>query len=490
MQQGRRFALDVSWVLVSSAVNLVLGFVLRIVLARWLGSFDLGLYTLVLTVQELAILVAGMGVAAALTKYIAEYRNDKDTLSRMVYSGFTVTAIFSLIGALLLYFLASPISGFFSMPELAHLLRILAFSLPFTIINQSLLGLENGLRRMNYYAGQLMIRSFLIFTSTTILTLLGYGVEGTVYGIVISMVATSAWGLYVARKFLHFASGDIIKHIRKLTWFGFQIFGTSSANYLLTYADTIMIGFFLSATEVGYYSIAVTMGVVFTMLPQAIQQNTFPMTAQYWYEKNYSALKMMVDKSMKYAAVVLLPLGLLFAFFAEDITTKVFGAEYIASVSPFLILLIAKVIRGATFMPIGASFSSIGRPDISLKLNSLELVMDVLLNWLLIPRYGITGAAAATATSLLIGTLISINLLPKLQAKLDYKWYGAALGLAGAAYVTYWGVSKLINHYAVGSVLFIGYCVLILRVFLTVEDREFFKSLLSPIFHRSKKNTE
>ena len=77
MQQIKKFTFDVSWVLVSSAVNLALVFILRIILARWLGSFDLGLFTLVLTVQELATLIAGQGIMTSLTKFVAEYREDE-----------------------------------------------------------------------------------------------------------------------------------------------------------------------------------------------------------------------------------------------------------------------------------------------------------------------------------------------------------------------------------------------------------------------------
>ena len=86
----RSFIFDVSWVLVSSAVNLVIVFFLRIILARWLGAFDLGLYTMVITVQEIATLVAGLGISVALTKYVAEYQDTKDRLFQIISSAFII----------------------------------------------------------------------------------------------------------------------------------------------------------------------------------------------------------------------------------------------------------------------------------------------------------------------------------------------------------------------------------------------------------------
>jgi stage V sporulation protein B len=487
MQQGRKFAFDVSWVLLSSAINLVFGFVLKILLARWLGSFDLGLYSLVLTVQELGALVAGIGISSALTKFVAEHQDNKDRFSQIVFTSLIMTVFFAILATILLYFLAPVVASFFKMPQLAHLLKILAFSFPFMMINQSTLGLENGLRRMKYYSAQLIMRSFLMFALIVALTWAGFGVEGTVYGLVFAWVATSIWGVYLARGFIHIASGDFQKNTRTLLSFGVQVFGTSSVSTLMTYADTIMVGYFLTATDVGYYNVALSMVMLFTVFPQAVQLNTYPMTAHFWYSKNFEALREMIDKSMKYSAVIMLPFGLFFAFFAKEITTVVFGAEYLSSVTPFLILLLAGVMRSATVTPVGASFTAIGRPDIGLKVSTLLLILYIPLNWFLIPRYGITGAAMASTTIFMIGTFISIGLLPMLRFKFDFKWYGTAIGFAGMSYAIYWGLSKFINQYIVGVIVLIAYIYLIIKVFLTREDRTFIASLVKSVLTRRKK---
>jgi O-antigen/teichoic acid export membrane protein len=477
MQQTRKFAFDVSWVLISSAVNLALGFALRIILARWLGSFDLGLYTLVLTVQEFATLIAGMGIMTALTKYVAQYRDDKNALFQIVFSAFTLTLFFAIVAGLLLYFLATTIAGIFHTPQLAHLLRILSISLPFIIINQTSLGLENGLRRMKYYAAQIMMRSFLMIVFIVVLVWLGYGVEGTVWGLVFAIAGTSIWGLYLAREYYHLNYHNFIKNVKTLISFGIQVFSVETVNVLVSYTDILMIGYFLTATEVGYYSIAVSMGMLFYIFPQAVQKMTFPLTAEYWYANDFESLRKMFDKSMKYTACILLPLGLFFTLFAREITTTVFGAEYIYSVSPFLILLIDRVLRGSTITPVGASFSGIGRPDISLKVDSVSLVMNAFLCWLLIPRFGIIGASMATATSMLTAAAIYTKLLPKLKVKLDFRWYGLAVGLLGTAIAVNWIGAKFINHYVVASIIFVAYVILVLRFFLTREDRNLLKSL-------------
>ena len=185
----------------------------------------------------------------------------------------------------------------------------------------------------------------------------------------------------------------------------------------------------------------------------------------------------MFDKSVKYITCILLPIGVLFALFAKEIITTIFGSEYIQSVTPFLILLIARVFKDTTITPMGSSFAGIGRPDIGLKVDSLSLVLNVLLCWLLIPRFGILGASMATTISLLVGNIVYVKLLPLLTVKLDYKWYGLAFGLAGVALAVNWIGVQFINHYIVSSIIFIAYATLVLTVLATREDRDFFRSL-------------
>ena len=74
-----------------------------------------------------------------------------------------------------------------------------------------------------------------------------------------------------------------------------------------------------------------------------------------------------------------------------------------------------------------------------------------------------------------------------IRVKLDYRWYGAAIGLAGLAIAVNWIGAKFINHYVVGSVILVAYIMLVFRVLLTREDRNLLKSLVNSVLRRIKK---
>ena len=75
MQPSKKFAFDVGITFLASVVTLPLGFVITVALGRYLGAGDLGLYRLTSTIYGIAMLVAAIGIPAAMIKYVAEFKN-------------------------------------------------------------------------------------------------------------------------------------------------------------------------------------------------------------------------------------------------------------------------------------------------------------------------------------------------------------------------------------------------------------------------------
>jgi len=485
MEQVRKFAFDVGWGLVSSTVTLVIAFLLRIVLARWLGAADLGLYTMVVTIYGFATIVATLGIPVALTKYVAEYKDDRDILLQTTSAALISSIIFGLMVGALIFALSGILAGVFHMPELARLLKILAVVFPFTCILQTLVGLFNGLRQMRTYAYLEISRSLLMILSIVALVWSGFGVEGAVMGLTISFIGACIFGLYLSRSFLHLNLQSLIQNVKKIVLFGSQITGVNALNLVTIQADIILIGYFMADKDVGYYGVAVSLSAFFMLVPHAFQRITYPATSEYWSQNNHQALRIMIDRSMKYSACILLPLGLGLGFFAEEIITILFGQEFIYAALPLCILLIVRVIGGSTSNPVGGSITGAGRPDIVLKLNALSCGINIVLNILLIPRYGITGAAIATTISLLAQAAIYLILMSRiLRVRIDIKWYARAMGFACIAIALFLIGIKLINPYIVGGIILCGFIILVFKVFLTKEDRATLGSLARSLVSR------
>jgi O-antigen/teichoic acid export membrane protein len=184
----RKFAFDVSWVFISQVITLATGFLLSIILGRFLGAAPFGLFTMTLTIYTIASIIGGIGIPVAIVKYVAEYKEDNDKLNIFVSCGIINSAIFGAIVGSVLFALSSALAGIFNMPELADLIKIVAFSLPFLVVNNALLGLLNGLREMKSYSLRTVIRSALLLGFTILLVGVGFGIKGAVLALLLSEV--------------------------------------------------------------------------------------------------------------------------------------------------------------------------------------------------------------------------------------------------------------------------------------------------------------
>jgi len=238
-----------------------------------------------------------------------------------------------------------------------------------------------------------------------------------------------------------------------------------------------LIGFFLTANDIGLYSVAVGFSTFFWIIPNAIQTVTYPATSEYWAKNDHVAMQKMMDKSMKYTACVLFPIGLGAGFFAEDIVTIVFGGEFVNAALSLQILIVGTVILGIV-KAIGGSIAGVGRPDIGLKIVGIAAIINIILNVLLIPYFGIIGAAIATAISLsLVGFLGLLLTIKIVKVKIDFKWFAKIIGITFLAILVFMYV-EFVNKYLLGMTILFIYVLILIMLLLTKEDRIYFKELL------------
>jgi O-antigen/teichoic acid export membrane protein len=114
------------------------------------------------TIYGIAMLVAAIGIPAAMIKYVAEFKDDRTKSNQIVSSG-VITSLFLGIGPIAFFYFSSGIfAGIFNMWGLSGLLKILSPVFPFALVGSALLGLLNGLREMKKYAVATIIRLFAI----------------------------------------------------------------------------------------------------------------------------------------------------------------------------------------------------------------------------------------------------------------------------------------------------------------------------------------
>jgi len=483
----KKFTFDVGWVFASTVMIFLLHFLQNPIMARYLGPDGFGLYSMVLIVASIISLIAGLGIDGAIGKYVAEHKDDVTRVHALFSSGLITTIVLGVISSVVLFILSDTLASIFNMPLLSHLLKLYALIFPFSLAYGVILGLLNGLREMKYYSLINALQGFLTFSFIVALLVVGFGVEGAVIGNMLAIIASTGIAILIMKNFTFFTLYKFKESSKKLTVFGSQLMLGNAINIINYQADILLIAYFLTATDVGYYAVAVSLSRFFWRVPDSIQRVSFPTSTEYWAKGKFDSLNKMIDKSMKYSACLLLIVGLGVWFFAEGIIVFLFGPAFFSAILPLRILLIGTVLF-SIFKTIGGTLPAIGRPDLGFMTNAIGAIANVVLNVLLIPRFGIAGAAIATITSLIIIEILSVYFIIKLtKVAIDVKWYVSLFTITLLAMAAFSACSDWIGIYIFGSIILSIYAILIFMFFLTKEDKETFVGLIRSIVFREDK---
>ena len=482
---ARKFAFDVSWVFISQVVTLATGFLLSVILGRFLGAAPFGLFTMTLTIYTIASMVAGIGIPTAIVKYVAEFKENKEKLNIFVSCGVVNSVIFGAIAGTVLFTLSNTLANVFNMPELTGLIEIIAFSLPFLVVNNTLLGLLNGLREMKSYSFRTVFRSALLLGFTILFVGIGLGIKGAVLAVLSSEVGTLFLLIFISRNFFNFVIQDYVKTTRELVKFGSQLFLASAIYMVNTYTDTLLVGFFLMDKDVGIYAIAIALSKSFLIIPGSLSTVTYPAISEYNSKGSHESVGNLINKSMKYSLIILSILGILIVFFSKDIILLLLKPEFLPAVTPIAILILGMIFFGS-MSSIGSAFTAVGRPDIPFKTNMFAAVVNLSLDVVLIPILGITGAAIGTATSFSVLTILAIYLLNKiLNVKIDVRWYAKVLSTIALIIAAFFIFKDWMNLYLLISILFGGYLTLVSKFLITRDDRKDFWKMAKQILKKS-----
>lgn len=423
MTETKRFLFDVSKSFISSIVALFTGFFITVLLGKYLGAEELGLYRMSYTVYGIVLMFASLGFPAAITKYVAQNQKNKKKISQILSVSILISVFMGILLIILFFIASNYISFVFNMPNLRILLRVFSLAFPFALLNSMMFGFLNGMRKLKEYSIAMITQNTLIFLFTLPLVYYGLKSLGVAIGVIFSSVITFFILSYFNREYIKRNLLNFFPTFKELSKFGIKIVGIGSISEINNRLDIVMIGYFLNPIQIGYYAVSIATSKFILIVPSSIQTITYPATSSYWHEKNFLSLNKMLNKSIKYSTLILTSIGLINIFFLKNIILLLFSKDFFYSIIPFYILLLGEIVKGGLVQPIGGSLAAIGKPGIDLKITLGITLTNATLNFILIPKFGISGAAIATTTALMLGTISTLYFNIKyLSFKIDYKW--------------------------------------------------------------------
>lgn len=401
----RKIAKGAGFVLIGTLIGRAFGYGSRLIIAR-LGASDYGLVALGFAVMSIAAILSMVGMQSGVIRYVSFYKGkeDKGRIKGTIISALKITLPLSLFFAFILFWYAGWISiHVFHDANLTPILRIFAIGIPFSVLASNLLSATVGFQDMRYnvYA-QYIFQEPLKLAAIVVLLLLGLGVLGAAWGWVLAIIVMPFIAFYFVEKKVFPIFKTKVKAIsvdKELFSFSFPMLFAGIAGLIMGYTDTLMLGYFSSSADVGIYNAALPTAQLVRAIPGALGVIFFPVISELYARDKIDDLRRTYSAVTKWMLSLIFPAFLLVVLFPEQIIKILFGAEYVAGATALSILMFGFMVYGA-LGPTSAILQTYGRTKIIMMTNYIGAITNLGLNLLLIPIYGVNGAAIATGFSL------------------------------------------------------------------------------------------
>ncbi len=469
----------------------LLAYLLRILLARNLSVVEYGLFYSVLALFALLSVFQHMGLADALIKYIAEFKVKRmfSKIKSAVYFVFlfqlATALILGLLGILFADFLAV---NYFHNESAAVVVKLLAVSVMLSPLELIFISIFFGFQRYFYFLN--FLRMLFILLSTYIFLVLGFSIKAPIFAYILFYIVPPIfyYPLFIRRLFPDFNKIRMKFDpglYKKIVAFGIPVIFTSVSAMVISYTDTLTITFFRGLKEAAFYNAAAPTARMLWIFGETLMMIVMPLSSELWI-KNKKYLKEGIELVYRYAFIIVLPLALVLFSFPELTLRLLFGEEFQTASKALRILAISAVVL--TVGNINNSvFSGIGRPRVASMIVFSAAMLNLILNIILVPLYGIVGAASSTLIAFALILMLSILKLKKI-IKFKAPWrHWLNITLAGLIFLLALAVlKKLITAdfllEAVVSIVISGIVYLIslflLRIISISELREIMRRIL------------
>jgi O-antigen/teichoic acid export membrane protein len=178
---------------------------------------------------------------------------------------------------------------------------------------------------------------------------------------------------------------------------------SSILTYLLIWMDTLFLGYFRSSEDVGLYSVALRIIIVAAIVQTSFNTMFAPLISEYFVRGELKQLEGMFKRITRWIFSLSLPLFLPILLFSSMVL-EIFGNRFTVVSTSLCVLAIGQLVNASTG-PVGGMISMSGRSGLEL-INSASIwVIGIVLCLILIPRWGIMGAAIANASA---ATLVNV----------------------------------------------------------------------------------
>jgi len=399
-------------------VGLLVGYGLAIFITNKFGAFVFGQYVTALLIVEILGIISRLGIDTALVRFISRYvhKGASRLINKLFFKSIAIVTLSAVIFNLLLLFFSDYVADFMNLDE--EYLLIVSFSfIPLVLFHMNTQAIR-GLKKMMSFSFLNNV-AITLFTFIIIIVLVAFSSSEKlpIYAYVMSVFVMTISSYFLW--FYHRSKIDDSEHnnseselsTKALFKVSVPLLLGQSMMLIMGKVDLFMLANMTSSDQVGIYNIALKLSMLAYMGLMAVNSIAAPKFSEIHSSGNVDALKKIVQQSTKTIFWVTLPVIILFLAFPKSILS-VFGEEFKLAAMALIILSVSKMFS-AISGSVGTFLQMVGKQNVFQNILIFTAIINIALNYVLIPSYGIDGAAFASALSGVIWNVLMIIYIKK-----------------------------------------------------------------------------
>ncbi len=399
----------------------------KVIIARQFGPEIYGVFSLATVILSFFITISFLGLSEGLLRYISIYRGKKEItkIRYLIKVSTMILVVSSVLSMALLFILSDFISiNIFHNEELSIFLKIFSILIPLSVLSGIFLSLIKAYEKISMYS---FIVNILQNVSRVILLVLfifvGFKSRSIAWSYFFSILLIAIVSYIASKKYLPEVFGAVdlkdrqkSKVIREVMAYSWPIVFLGAIGSLFIWIDSLVIGYLKNVSDVGFYNVASTIISLFGVAPELFMQLFFPLITKEFARKNFNLIKEISKQVNKWIFILNLPLFVIIFLFPGAVINLLFGPDYLVAETSLRILSVGAFFS-SLIMILTNLLSMKGKSKIILVNIILASLLNLILNVILVQKFGIMGAAISTS---LIWIILGISLFIEVKSYLNF----------------------------------------------------------------------
>ncbi|GAX59186.1 uncharacterized membrane protein [Candidatus Scalindua japonica] len=435
--------------------NMVIGYVNTVLV---LGFVEVSLYGTIIfliTIMEVIAAISRQGMHVAVTKYISEYvgKGDKGTAKKIFNDSKWFVIFVAIVLTVVSPFIYKLLLPHKIISHISYPLFLICF-IPCVFLNPLLILNQNGFMGLRLSALSSITGFFLqpVFRIICILSILAIlpTITGLIYVQIVPLVlAYLISEILINNKDFGFTLPSF-KHTKLLYKFSAPLIGTELLMLSIDKMDKVFLGYMATTESVGIYNVASKIAFIVVIPFWAGAQVLAPLFSEYWSKNQIKQL----NEIYKYSSYLFLFIAgsvVIFLWINIKLILGVFGEQFVNN-EAVVVTTILSLSLFLTILP--GCFSQLIRMSGKTYLSTINTFLigslNFVLNYFLIPEYGMLGAAIATATAVLCGHLNGFIILKFIYkgtvSPFSYNYFLVLATISGVSILVYYSPNLILDN--------------------------------------------